>query len=158
MSMKPNWIFFTFRRLQTSIEIQWMEKCTHESRSFGKCTWFHGMQYINLDEVENKYTTYLVNGSARYVPERIPVLIVMGIVYLRYNFMDPSVSPREFFATHLYMPKSLMSTEMIVSFMETLYVLSSSSALYFPPIRWEYAKYHNYNKIYMSLKLVQKRR
>lgn len=45
--------------------------------------------------------------------------------YLRYNLIAPSVSPREFFATHLYVPKSVISTFKIVNFITTLYALST---------------------------------
>lgn len=47
--------------------------------------------------------------------------------------MLPSVSPNEFLETHLYEPKSDGLTEFIVSFMWTLYALSSDMGSYFPP-------------------------
>lgn len=105
--------------------------------------WWHAIYQFGRSKDRKVYTwEQSCSANTRTV---VPHYTVAGIVmtYLRYNFMDPSVSPREFFATHLYMPKSLMSTEIIVSFMETLYVLSSSSVLYLDPIRREYAKHHH---------------
>lgn len=53
--------------------------------------------------------------------------------YLRYNLMEPSVSPSEFLATHLYAPKSSISTSTIVNFITTLYTFSKTSCTYLLP-------------------------
>lgn len=53
--------------------------------------------------------------------------------YLRYNLIDPSVSPSEFLATHLNWPKSSMSTSTIVNFITTLYTFSNTSWMYLLP-------------------------
>lgn len=48
--------------------------------------------------------------------------------------MAPSVSPSEFFATHLYSnPKSAISTDKIVSFISTLYAFSKVSGMNLSP-------------------------
>lgn len=47
--------------------------------------------------------------------------------------MTPSVSPKEFFATHLYDPKSKWVTFLIFSNMFFLYLLSVVTASYFSP-------------------------
>lgn len=49
--------------------------------------------------------------------------------------MAPSVSPREFFATHLYDPKSAMSTSLMVNFITTLYALSKVSGTNLSPAK-----------------------
>jgi hypothetical protein len=52
---------------------------------------------------------------------------------LLYNLIVPSVSPSEFLATHLYDPKSDWLTDLMLSFMTTLYALSISTGSNFPP-------------------------
>jgi hypothetical protein len=49
--------------------------------------------------------------------------------------MDPSVSPNEFFATHLYVPKSFTSIDRIVSFIITLYAFSTVTGSKRSPIK-----------------------
>lgn len=54
--------------------------------------------------------------------------------YLLYSLMAPSVSPREFFATHLYEPNSEWVIGFMYNFIDTLYSPSSVTfEIYFPP-------------------------
>lgn len=56
-------------------------------------------------------------------------LNIKDSMYLRYNLIVPSVSPSEFFATHLYEPKSPISTGVMVSVITVLYAWSNESGL-----------------------------
>lgn len=80
-------------------------------------------------------------------------LVLISLRYLRYNLIEPSVSPNEFLATHLYWPKSAMSTSIIVNFITTLYTFSNTSCTYLLPKRinreMKRVNYKRHNKLGM---------
>lgn len=55
------------------------------------------------------------------------------LLHLRSSLINPSVSPSEFFATHLYDPKSCGDNFLIFRIMYLLYPLSVDMASYFSP-------------------------
>ena len=76
------------------------------------------------------------------IKEKIKGKFHQHFIILLYNLIVPSVSPKEFLATHLYDPKSDWLTARMLSFITTLYALSISTGSNFPPKKW--AK-HNRN-------------